>query len=171
MDARDFAIQAHGDQKYGDEPYVTHLDQVWAVLQEYGFTETCVRNGAFLHDVLEDCPNVSREDIKAKFGNATVYIVDFCTDEPGHNRKERKAATYKRVRATIDLYPIQDNFFGIYAIRVKVADRLSNLRSCHAVNPGLLPMYRKEREAFKTALYAPGVCDAMWAEYDALLGA
>jgi len=26
--ARDFAIKAHGDQKYNSEPYSVHLDQV-----------------------------------------------------------------------------------------------------------------------------------------------
>lgn len=30
--ARDFAIIAHGNQKYGDQPYVVHLDEVFNVL-------------------------------------------------------------------------------------------------------------------------------------------
>jgi len=31
--ARAFAVNAHGDQMYGDEPYVAHLDEVYAKLQ------------------------------------------------------------------------------------------------------------------------------------------
>lgn len=32
--AREFAIQAHGDQRYGDRPYVEHLSAVVEVLDE-----------------------------------------------------------------------------------------------------------------------------------------
>lgn len=35
MKARDFAVQAHADQKYGNHPYSVHLDAVadglWAI--------------------------------------------------------------------------------------------------------------------------------------------
>ena len=31
--ARAFAVQAHGDQRYGDEPYVVHLDEVAAIVR------------------------------------------------------------------------------------------------------------------------------------------
>lgn len=32
--ARDFAIKWHGDQKYGDKPYVYHLDQVAEIVSK-----------------------------------------------------------------------------------------------------------------------------------------
>ena len=34
--ARSFAIAAHGDQTYGDEPYVFHLDAVVELLAPFG---------------------------------------------------------------------------------------------------------------------------------------
>lgn len=176
MTARDYAIQMHGDQTYGvDKPFVFHLDAVVDVLREYKHTESPCLNGAYLHDVLEDCTDgtpegkaIRKAEIKAKFGNATLYIVDFCTDEPGANRKERKAATYKKMRDIINLYPIQDNYFGIYAVWVKLADRLANVRQS-TKDGHLLGMYRKEAADFREALYVAGLCDNMWAEYDRLL--
>ena len=49
---RSFAIAAHGDQRYGDQPYAVHLDRVAGLLAEHGHAE--VVPVGFLHDVLED---------------------------------------------------------------------------------------------------------------------
>jgi len=56
LSARDFAIQAHGDQKYGTKPYVYHLDQVAAICCtiKFHYDSETLRTAAFLHDVLED---------------------------------------------------------------------------------------------------------------------
>ena len=35
--AREFAVSAHGNQKYGDEPYSVHLDDVARTVEELGF--------------------------------------------------------------------------------------------------------------------------------------
>ena len=56
------------------------------------------------------------------------------------------------------------------ALRVKLADRLANLRHSVETKSDLLQMYRKERDAFRAAYYVAGICDPMWAEYDQLLG-
>ncbi len=34
--ARAFALEAHGEQKYGDHPYAYHLDAVAAIAAPYG---------------------------------------------------------------------------------------------------------------------------------------
>ena len=55
--AREFAIKAHGDQMYGDEPYIVHLDEVAGILHEFGIMETIFTNAyivAYLHDTIED---------------------------------------------------------------------------------------------------------------------
>lgn len=41
--------------------------------------------------------------------------------------------------------------------------------SCKEGKSGLLEMYRKEQEAFREAVYRPGLCDLMWEEMDGLL--
>ncbi|MFA6234650.1 MAG: hypothetical protein WC824_10770, partial [Bacteroidota bacterium] len=56
--AREFAIKAHGDQKYGDQPYVVHLDAVKDLVLGYNCDNLRrATDGAFLHDILEDCPD------------------------------------------------------------------------------------------------------------------
>ncbi len=68
--AREFAIQYHGDQKYGDKPYVYHLDMVYKNLDN-----TCLdwcRCAAYLHDVLEDT-DCEYEDLYNNFG---MFVAD-----------------------------------------------------------------------------------------------
>ena len=171
--ARDFAIKAHGDQKYGkDSPYVVHLDDVALLFCQEGYLGGSIQDAAFLHDVLEDCPGYTREILAEEFGEDVAKIVEFCTDEPGHNRKTRKAATYAKMRATIDLYLASSHLPSWLqdAIRVKIADRVSNIASCfHGFRPDLWEMYRRERDTFGKALYVKGLCEGLWDQYDALL--
>ena len=156
-------MQAHGGQRYGEFPYVTHLDAVAALLQIHGH-EKAVAAG-YLHDVLEDT-DVSREELEQQFGADVAEIVAFCTDEPGPNRKERKKATYERMRQQIssgyDWIPT--------ALATKVADRLANVEACVANSPDRLKKYRDEHATFRDVLFRPGTCDAMWEELDRLLG-
>ena len=54
-EARNFAIKAHGHQKYGDSPYVVHLDAVAGTLERFGHAgDTNLIAAAYLHDTLED---------------------------------------------------------------------------------------------------------------------
>lgn len=76
--AREFAIKAHGDQRYGRMPYSYHLDQVASKLRElercgwYVPEEAYVV--AYLHDVLEDT-KVTYEELYQKFGaNVAVPV-------------------------------------------------------------------------------------------------
>lgn len=66
--ATNFAIEAHGDQKYGDKPYLYHLSQVENnVIRVLGVDAFKERIVAVLHDVIEDT-NVTRWAVKEKFG-------------------------------------------------------------------------------------------------------
>lgn len=166
--ARLFAERAHGDQRYGDEPYLVHLEAVAALLrEEFGFGERPeILAAAFLHDVLEDTPTTPQTLAEA-FGGEVAAMVAFCTDEPsGANRKQRKAATYARMRRTMEAAP--DRCFG--AVAVKLADRLANLRACvTGGRAGLLDMYRREQPAFRETLYVPGVHEPLWTAIQAAL--
>lgn len=180
VDVREYAIAAHGEQKYGDQPYVTHLDQVWGVLLQHGYSTEFHRRVAYLHDVLEDT-SLTPEELAEQCGKDTATAVQFCTDEPGHNRKTRKAATYARCRATITTWQetvrtpegraaSTSNLETIpTAVRVKVADRVANLRAARREGSGLLQMYRKEAEAFRAAYFVAGFCGSLWDEYQTLL--
>ncbi|HSC79311.1 MAG TPA: HD domain-containing protein [Chitinolyticbacter sp.] len=156
--ARAFALHAHGDQKYGDRPYSFHLDMVAGNLAPYGEQAQVV---GYLHDVVEDT-SVTKEKIEDEFGSLVAECVGLLTDEPGANRKERKAKTYEklsRVSGPAEL-----------ALIVKVADRLANVKACVADGKrSQWEVYLSEQPTFKAAAYREGLCDPLWAELEELL--
>jgi (p)ppGpp synthase/HD superfamily hydrolase len=56
--ARKFAIERHGNQKYGEHPYSTLLDEVAAIASKYGEKAAVI---AHLHDVVEDTNTKAEE--------------------------------------------------------------------------------------------------------------
>jgi hypothetical protein len=151
--AREFALKAHGDQKYGDRPYSYHLDAVTDILR--GFSETAQIIG-YLHDVLEDTAT-ARSEIQAVFGPKVTEAVALLTDEPGETRRERKEMTMRKLAAIHGDLEV--------ALIVKAADRLANIRACHDFNrPDKLEMYAQEHASFARAVFRPGICDSLWCE-------
>ncbi len=125
----------HGDQPYGDEPYVTHLDHVVDVLRIYGFDSPLYVDSGFLHDVLEDCPDTSYEELSKLFGQEVADIVRACSGF-GENRKARTAMIYNNICDFPD------------AAIVKAADRISNASNAKNRTRRLYDMYKKEMPAF-----------------------
>ena len=159
-EARTFAEQAHGQQRYGDHPYVHRLDAVAALLAPYGEEAQAI---GYLHDVVEDT-NVTEAEVRSRFGELIASCVSLLTDEPGTSRKERKARTYEKLSRVTGPTEL--------ALVVKAADRLANVRACVVDgNERLLDVYRSEHTAFKAAAYRTGLCDSMWIELDAALQA
>jgi (p)ppGpp synthase/HD superfamily hydrolase len=166
--AREFALAAHGEQKYGQEPYSVHLDDVAATLSQFGFDDPILRAAAYLHDVVEDT-TVTLDDLRKLFPEEVVYIVDGVTSQPGPNRKTRNAATYPRIA--------EDD----RRLIVKLADRIANVRTSLRGNPmihnhtlsldgSLYQMYLKEYPAFRAALHSSVVqTEEMWDELDKLM--
>jgi (p)ppGpp synthase/HD superfamily hydrolase len=153
--ARAVAMHAHGDQKYGDEPYVVHLDEVAALCEPYGEEAVVV---AYLHDALEDT-DLPPEAVETAFGAQARATVEALTDPPMKTRKERKAASYAKLAAIASDSPIA------LALVVKAADRLANVRRCVLnANSGLLDMYRKEQPDFDRAVRRAGLNDALMDE-------
>jgi (p)ppGpp synthase/HD superfamily hydrolase len=157
--ARSFAIAAHGEQKYGDKPYVSHLDAVADLVARYGEEAVVV---AYLHDTVEDT-SATIEDIESIFGVRVAACVRLLTDEAGATRQERKAKTHAKLAAT--------GSEAETALIVKAADRLANVRACCAgPRQDLLKVYRSEHQAFRLAVYREQLCDPIWQELDSLIG-
>lgn len=151
-----FAANKHGNQMYGDKPYLFHIKQVLVETAKYTSDERTLRL-AILHDTVEDT-DATLDEIMRTFDVETAAMVDKITDQPGKNRFERHLNTYWRIR--IDKR----------CVLVKLADRIANWR--HALdnsNIGLAQMYLKEYNNFKFALYD---CDSyakpMWDTLDEL---
>lgn len=161
---RSMAIAAHGDQKYGSEPYFVHLDEVAAMVLSYGWDYVKL---AYCHDLLEDVPKTIEEHRYWEnkiLGLTDQQFLDDCLllkDEPGANRKERKAKTYAKMR--------EANSDFLRALVVKVADRLANVRACHKNDPKKLKMYTKEHPAFVSSVCRDGVAVEMTSELDDML--
>ena len=170
--ARDFALLAHGEQKYGDQPYIIHLDAVAAIVAENekdpdSFEASQRIAIALLHDGIEDT-EVTAKQLERAFGPHVARQVSLVSDAEGPNRKSRKATTNDVLS---HLGPSDYD-----ALIVKAADRLANIRSAvtNQDNPRspasrLLKMYRNEHKAFWEAARRIGLVDPIWDELNALL--
>jgi GTP pyrophosphokinase len=97
-----WAFELHRDQvrKGAPIPYVFHLMSVASLVAEGGGDENQVI-AALLHDAVEDAGGAdTREEIRRRFGEDVVSLVDGCTDtdrEPKPPWRERKEAFLRRL--------------------------------------------------------------------------
>jgi hypothetical protein len=158
MRARFFASMQHRDQMYGNQPYIEHLISVYNLWQKAALswgkelTPPLISGAAatWLHDCLEDT-SCTQADIRRVFGADVLEIVEFCTDDTGPNRKTRKTRTHERVRALLSKEEV--NPLHVIGRQVKLADRISNVRSSQVNNPSLYKMYCEEHEEFMAAYF------------------
>jgi len=118
-----YATQLHANQtrKVDKIPYISHLMSVSALILEAGGTEDEAIAG-LLHDAVEDQGGkATREEIREKFGETVVEIVDGCTETditPKPPWKERKIDYIENIRNGSDSVKL-----------VSQADKLHNARS------------------------------------------
>ena len=92
--ARKFAVERHGNQKYGNNlPYEWHLEKVASLAERLGYPEP-IQAAAWLHDVVEDTPT-SLDEVRALFGDIIAEIVDSVT----YGDDDRAAGTDKIQKA------------------------------------------------------------------------
>jgi (p)ppGpp synthase/HD superfamily hydrolase len=138
--ARAYAVERHGAQAYGNEPYVVHLASVRTVLADVGVGED-LAVAAWLHDTIEDA-GATRKEIVARFGEkvaALVWAVTGC----GATRRQRNADAYRKIAALPE------------AATLKLADRIANVEASRD-RPDKLAIYRAEHEGFAKALEGLG---------------
>ena len=158
--ARNFAIAAHGNQKFGIHPYSVHLDAVAKIARPFGETAVAI---AYLHDVVEDT-EVSTKEVESEFGKLVADAVAILTDQPGKDRKERKSKTYAKMSSVSGETEI--------ALVVKAADRLANMRACVDGNDlKRLAMYKGEHPTFKASAFRSDACNEIWAELETIFKA
>ncbi|MHB1037991.1 MAG: HD domain-containing protein [Pirellulales bacterium] len=129
-----YAARLHADQqrKGSGVPYVAHLLGVASIALENGAGED-EAIAALLHDAIEDQGGAAtREEIRRRFGEVVVAIVDGCTDsdtQPKPPWRQRKEAYLAHLRTA-----------GPSVRLVSAADKLHNARA-------ILWDYRLEGEA------------------------
>ncbi|RYG49167.1 bifunctional (p)ppGpp synthetase/guanosine-3',5'-bis(diphosphate) 3'-pyrophosphohydrolase [bacterium] len=153
--AYELAAYAHREQwRKSGEPYITHPVAVAEILIDLGMDDDSVA-AALLHDVLEDCPEVSAEDIRAKFGDDVLHIVEGVTklklagvtgDAPG---RRAAAETTRQAETLRKMLLAMAKDFRVMVI--KLADRLHNMQTL-----GSMPEHKQTRIASETLdVYAP----------------
>ena len=156
--------------RYGAFPYTKHLDDVLSIAFEYGEIDEDVLVGTRGHDLLEDVPEVTAPMVAIVLGEGPLYLIIAMSKPKGLSRKKGASIYYAQLIAA-----------GRPAVRLKLYDRIANVRSCWAEaqrmdekkrNRSKLGMYKSEYGAFRKAL-RPAEPDALesalWAELDRLM--
>ena len=119
-----FATQLHAGQtrKGTTIPYISHLLAVTAIVIEHGGSED-EAIAALFHDSVEDQGGAStREELRRRFGDRVVEIVDGCTDTdvmpkpPWRVRKEAYIAHISVASAPVRLVSAADKLHNARAV-------------------------------------------------------
>jgi guanosine-3',5'-bis(diphosphate) 3'-pyrophosphohydrolase len=157
-----FAAEKHVRQKRkgaAAEPYINHLLEV-AQLVADSLPEMDVNlvSAALLHDTIEDT-DATREEIEARFGPDVASLVSEVTDDKSLPKQERK-------RLQVENAPKKSP----RAQRIKLADKISNLRSLLSSPPEDWDVQRR-KEYFEWAKKVvdglPAADPGLKAEFDA----
>lgn len=111
MSAKEYAIQKHWGQMYGDKPYLFHLEEVASKIRKINpaHYQSRLVEIAYLHDILEDT-DVTYEQLKMCFG------VDVAS------------AVYALTNSSV---PIREKLLcNRDAMNVKLIDRYCNVYNC-----------------------------------------
>lgn len=150
--ARDLAFLKHSHMTISDgKPYSIHLEKVVGNLKRFGYEgDEDLVLACYLHDTVEDT-DLTLEEIRSLFGDRVADIVYRVTDEPGANRKERKAKTYPKIKGHKE------------ATIVKLCDRIANVEyDSGDKKASYLSMYKKEQPGFELACKVDGIADNLW---------
>lgn len=115
-----FAAQSHKGQKRKGVsiPYILHPMEVAAIVGGMT-TDEEVMIAALLHDTLEDCKEVTKEQLREMFGERVLSFIEAESEDKSKTWMERKSATIERMkRETRKEVKI-----------IALADKLANLRS------------------------------------------
>jgi GTP pyrophosphokinase len=173
-DAFDYARERHAAQrrKGTSIPYVSHLMQVAGLVLEAGGDEEQAVAG-LLHDAIEDAPDEEveavRREIRRRFGDRVLRIVEGCSDAAGHPKPPWKVRKERYLTHLPDASPDE--------LLVAAADKLHNARAIltdlRQHGPGVWERFNGGREGtlwyygeLVTALRTLGANNRLVAELD-----
>lgn len=127
--AFDVAVDAHKDQRRkSGEAYIFHPIAVATIVaSEIGLDATCIA-AALLHDVVEDNPDYSLEDIERLFGKTIAKIVDGLTKISSLSKDTDVSTQAENFRKM--LLTLNDD---VRVIIIKIADRLHNMQTMESM--------------------------------------
>jgi (p)ppGpp synthase/HD superfamily hydrolase len=144
----EFAVYAHKGQKrkHSGLPYIVHPMAVLSQLSDWDITCYNCWKAALCHDILEDCPHVTFEELQSVIGVKSANIVKELTFTI--DLKSGKPEAYQKSE-----YMKSFETKSVYALVVKVADRVCNTRDFMATLLDYAPKYwRKAQDLFDANL-------------------
>ena len=117
-EARSFAEKAHEGQfrKGTKRPYIVHPLEVAKIVSTMTDDEEII-SAALLHDTLEDCRQVTKEQIKEAFGERVLEMVRQESEDKSKTWVERKSTTIRHLKTAPRAVQM-----------IALADKLSNIR-------------------------------------------
>lgn len=121
-------LHAPQARKVSRVPYITHPYSVAFLLAHYVDDEDVIIAG-LMHDVLEDVPHYSEEDLKHDFGERVFSIVKEVTEDFTQAEKEDPSLRKKGWRERKEKYLSNLTDDSREALLIAAADKIHNLRS------------------------------------------
>lgn len=159
-----FATHLHAEQrrKGSDVPYIAHLLAVASIVLENGGNEDEAIAG-LLHDAIEDQGGmVAREEIRRRFGETVVEIVNGCTDAdvmPKPPWRVRKEEYIEHLRVATPSVRLVSGADKLHNARAVLGDyrMLGELlwRRFHGGREGTLWYYRSVTDALRQGGTSP----------------
>lgn len=115
-----YAVDAHAGQfrKGTKTPFIVHPMEVGVIVSQMTSDEEII-SAAFLHDTVEDCPQVTIEDIRREFGDRVASMVDNESEDKSKTWLERKSHTITHLKEEASM-----------EVRmIAMGDKLANIRA------------------------------------------
>lgn len=136
--ALEFALQKHKWQKrkWNNIPYYRHPISVAKNIETYKKSKNIelLMTAALLHDTVEDCENVSLQEIAENFGYYVAALVDELTSNEWEIKKLGKTEYLKN----------KMTHMSSYGLVIKLSDRLDNVRDLSTTSETFQKKYTKE---------------------------
>lgn len=129
--AFEVALDGHKNQRRkSGEAYIFHPIAVAKIVaQEIGLDATSIAS-ALIHDVVEDSPDYTIEDIEKKFGKTIATIVDGLTKISSMSKEKDMDVSLQAENFRKMLLTLNDD---VRVIIIKIADRLHNMQTMDAM--------------------------------------
>jgi (p)ppGpp synthase/HD superfamily hydrolase len=143
-----FSLTNHSGQyrKSSNLPYIWHPISVAKNVEENKISKNLelLMTSALLHDLVEDCEDVTLEIIAQEFGFKVAALVEELSSEPNKIEEVGKTEYLKEKMAKM----------SSYALVIKLSDRLDNCKDLSDAKPEFKEKYKKQTEEILSHLYA-----------------
>lgn len=154
----EYAERVHtGQRRKSGEPFILHPLSTALILTDLNLDLASIQ-AAILHDVVEDSPDVTTEDIEREFGLEVASLVDGVTKLTNIDFESSNVQQSESMRKML-IAMARD----IRVILIKLADRLHNMRTLSALRPERqIVKARETMDIFAPLAHRLGISQIKW---------